>query len=171
MLEKRFPRMDLVVVEDHINGEISETWKAEPPWWKIPFGDWPGEATRRIIAPARVIYSVPLNSDWTFRVADGIVEVTAPTPITEAVEVQSAGVEVFYDKTTARFDESQMEDKLRKQLLAGMRQRADAHIPQVEKTARIPIEKFVTEFLLKKVTDAPVKSVVVRFTQPKLSLQ
>ncbi len=127
-----------------------EHWKAEPSWWKIPFGDWPGDSTVSLDARARVIYSVPFEADWTFRVQDGFVEVIAPWPTVEAVELQTAGVVCTYNHTSWRYDSKQMEDKLRSELLAGMRERAGKRIPtsDLQEKAAKGIEAFVREFVL-----------------------
>ena len=169
LVEGKYPSNKFIVCEENINEEFKEHWKNEPPWWQVPFGNWPGEAIVRLKVPARVLYSVPLNVDWQFRRgADGVVEVTVPAITVEAVEIQTEGIGVFYDKTAAVFYENQMEDKLRRNLLAGMRERSTKRIPSQTDVATKAIEKFVRDFLLTRIIDAPVTAVVVRFSEPKI---
>lgn len=169
LVEGRYPSNKLIVSEEKINEEFKEHWKNEPPWWQVPFGNWPGEAIVRLKVPARVLYTVPLDADWKFRRgADGIVEVTVPSISVEAVEIQTEGIGVFYDQTAAVFYENQMEDKLRRNLLAGMRERSAKRIPAQTDAATKSIESFVRDFLLTRIIDAPVTAVVVRIAEPKI---
>ena len=53
IVQDQLPRKDLVVFEEQVVESIREHWRATPPLWRIPFGDWPGEAIVRIAANAR----------------------------------------------------------------------------------------------------------------------
>lgn len=142
IVQDQVPRKDLVVMEERVVETIREQWRATPPLWRIPFGDWPGEAIVRIEAPATILWSVPLDSDWSYAIEGSELVIRPPDLQLLSIDVDSAGVQCVYEKTAARWDEHEIEAKIR----ANMRSRISANALHRQDSIRLLAEDSIIEF-------------------------
>ena len=153
IVHDQIPRKDLVVLEETVVETVREHWRATPPIWRIPFGDWPGEAIVRMDAPATVLWSVPLDADWTYSVEGREIIIRPPSLELLAVDIDSAAVNCVYEKTAARWDEREIERKIQGTLRAHIAKNAEKRKYQVLGKADQSIIEFFDEYILQHAPD------------------
>jgi hypothetical protein len=153
IVHDQIPRKDLVVVEETVVETVREHWRATPPIWRIPLGDWPGEAVVRIDAPATVLWSVPLDADWTYAVEGRELVIRPPALELLAVDIDSSAVNCVYEKTAARWDEREIERKIRNSLRTHIANNAQNRKYQVRGKADESIIAFFDEYVLQHAPD------------------
>lgn len=153
IVHEQIPRKDLVVLEETVVETVREHWRATPPIWRIPLGDWPGEAIVRMDAPATVLWSVPLDADWTYAVEGKEIVIRPPALELLAVDIDSAAVNCVYEKTAARWDEREIERKIRGKLRNHIANNAHKRQYQVRGKANQSIIDFFDEYVLQHAPD------------------
>ena len=149
IVQDQLPRKDLVVFEERAVESIREHWRATPPLWRIPLGDWPGEAVVRIEAPATILWSVPLDTDWSYAVEGSELVIRPPELELLSIDIDSAGVQCVYEKTAARWDEYEIEHKIRSNMRARISANARHRREDIRAMAEEPIIEFFDQYVLK----------------------
>ena len=157
IVHDQIPRKDLVVLEETVVETVREHWRATPPIWRIPLGDWPGEAIVRMDAPATVLWSVPLDADWTYAVEGPELVIRPPALELLAIDIDAKGVNCVYEKTAARWDEREIERKIRTSLRTHIANNAENRRYQVRGKADQSIIAFFDEYVLQHAPDIDPK--------------
>jgi hypothetical protein len=104
-------------------------------------------------APVVYTYFLDLDKEWRFRLADGLVFVTAPV-----VEWNRPAPDVSALRFTVREgsvlrDEQLVADRLRGELTPLLERRARQHVPLVREAGRRKVEAFVETWLVQRFSD------------------
>jgi hypothetical protein len=104
-------------------------------------------------APVAYTYYLDLDKEWRFRLADGVVNVTAP-----AVEWNRPAPDVSALRFTVREgsvfrDEQLVVDRLRSEMTPLLERRAHDHVPLIRETGRRKVEAFVETWLVQRFSD------------------
>lgn len=148
LVQDQVPRKELVVLEEQVVETHREHWKTSPPWWKVPFGDWPGDAAVRIDAPARIYWAVPLDADWSYSIVGPELVIRPPDLQVLSVDIDSDHVNCVYEKTAARWNEYEMEQKLRLQMRERIARNAQSRKEAIRRKAEGPIVEFFDQYVL-----------------------
>lgn len=171
IVQDQIPRKDLVVLEETVVETIREHWRASPPLWRIPLGDWPGEAIIRIDAPATILWSVPLDADWKYAVEGSELVIRPPALELLAIDIDSSGIQSVYEKTAARWNEHEIERKIRTSMRSHIANNAENRRSQIYGKADESILAFFDEYILRHAPDIdPALPRRIVWTTPDKSL-
>ena len=93
---------------------------------------------------------MPLDADWSYAVEGAELVIRPPDLQLLSIDVDSAGVQCVYEKTAARWDEHEIETKIR----ANMRSRISANALHRQEEIRALAEESIIDFFDQYVLEA-----------------